>query len=153
MSFKQDKYCYPTVGQLERNISQKINSLFYNQFAYRASKVDCHLLDNKLTIFCEEVMTPTEKVLLEAETNHLIYQVRSYIDPLIKTKIEKLVEEIVQIKVSNCIYHTDIDTNSSVGVIMLADSPQVRPKKANRKRDRKNVPQFNPTKDRLSESI
>jgi uncharacterized protein YbcI len=153
MSIDHNKNSYPTVGQLERDISQKINNLYHNQFGHRASKVNCHLFDNKIIIFCENVITPIEKVLLETQSFHLIHQVRTFLDSSIKAKIEKLIEKIVQVKVNNCIYNTTIENDSAVWVVMLANSPQVRPKKVNRQSNHKNIVQFTQPQEQLSNSI
>ena len=152
MSFIQDRDCYPTVGQLERDISQKINALYYSQFAHRASKVDCHLFDRKIIILCEEVITPIEKLLLEAPSLYLIHQVRGFLDSSLKTKIEDLIEKIVRVKVIDCVYNTNINNNSAVGIILLANSPQVRSKKNTRRSNRRNVVQFSHSQNRLSKS-
>ena len=154
MSVEQNKYCYPTTGQLERDISQKLNSIYQNQFAHRASRVDCHLLDNKIMIFSEEVITPIERLLLEASSSsHLVHQIRTFLDNSIKTKIEELIKEIVQVEVRNCIYNTDIDTKSAIAIAILANPPRVRSKRITRRGNKKNVVQFNHSRDRLSESI
>ncbi|MGL5940457.1 MAG: DUF2294 domain-containing protein [Waterburya sp.] len=142
MSIDHNKNSYPTVGQLERDIAQKVNTLYHNQLGHRASKINCHLLDNKIIIFCEDVITPIEQILLEASSFHLIYQVRTFLDSLIKVKIEELIEKIVRVKVNNSIYKTTIETASAVGIVMLVDSPQVRAKKANRQSNRQNIVQF-----------
>ena len=153
MSIKQSEYSYPTAGQLERDISQKINALYHKQLAHRAKKVNCHLLDNKIIIFSEEVVTPLEKVLLKAPSFHLSHQIRTILDSSIKEKITELIEEIVRVRVINCIYETSIDTDSAVGVVILAASPQVRSKRTNYQGKRKNVVQFDRSRDKFSESI
>jgi uncharacterized protein YbcI len=153
MSIDHNQDCYPTVGQLERDISQKINTLYHNQFNHRVSKVNCHLLENKVVIFCEDVITPTEKILLEAPSFYLKHQVRTFLDSSIKEKIEELIEKILQVKVNNCVYNTIVETASAVGIVMLADSPQVRVKRVNRQGNRKNLVQFNQPQSRFSNSI
>jgi uncharacterized protein YbcI len=150
MSIDHNQNCYPTVGQLERDISQKINTLHHNELGHRASKINCHLFDKKIIILCEDVITPIEKILLEASSLHLIHQVRRFLDSAIKIKIEELIETIVQVKVNNCIYNTTIETASSVGIVMLANSPQVRVKKANLQRNRQNIVQFKQPQNELN---
>lgn len=151
MSFKQNQDCYPTVGQIERDISQKVNNLYHQEFTHRASKVKCHLFENKIFIFCEEVITPIEKLLLEASYLHLLHQVRRCLDSSLKVKIEELIEKIVRVKVKRCIYSTDIEINSTVIIIILAEPPQVRPKRISHRSRLKNVVNFNHSKDKLSE--
>ena len=152
MSFQQSQHCHPTAGQIERNISQKINALYHSQISHRAKKIDCHLFDDKIIIFCEEVITPIEKLLLEESSFDLAHQIRTCLDSLLKTKIENLIEKIVQTKVDNCIYTTSIKTNSSVGIFILENAVQVRVKSNSRRSNRKNVVQFDRSENQCSES-
>ena len=94
MSTELNTQSYPTAGQLERDISQQVRSLYRNQFGHQPSRVDCHLLGNKLVISLEDVITPIEKLLVEAQSSALVTQVRSFIDEAIKPKLQDLVEEI-----------------------------------------------------------
>lgn len=74
--------------------------------------------------------TPIEKFLVEGQSSHLVEQVRSCINENIKPKIKELVEEISKVSVINCLYDTAIATGYAGGIVVLADSPQVRPAKA-----------------------
>lgn len=121
---------YPTAGQLERTISQKVRALYRNQFGHQPSKVDCHLLGNKLVISLEDVITPIEKLLVEAQSSSLVTQVRTLIDDTIKPKLQELVEEISQVSVTNCLYDTAIDTGCAGAIIILANPPQIRRSKS-----------------------
>lgn len=130
MSVNVEKSSYPTAGQLERDISQKIRSMYRNEFGHQPSKVECHLLGNKLLISLEDVITPIEKFLVEGESLHLVEQVRSCIDETIKPKIKELVEEISQVSVTNCLYDTAIATGCAGAILILASPPQIRRAKA-----------------------
>lgn len=121
-----DKSLYPTAGQLERDMSQKVRSMYRKQFGHQPSKVECHLLGNKLMISLEGVITPIEKFLVEGESIHLVQQVRSCIDETVKPKIQELVEEIFQVGVINCLYDTAISTGCAGAILILADTPQTR---------------------------
>ncbi|HEY9772038.1 MAG TPA: DUF2294 domain-containing protein [Coleofasciculaceae cyanobacterium] len=147
MSFERQINSYPTVGQLEREIAQKINSLYYIQFSHRASRVDCHLFDRKLIIFFEDVITAVEQTLRGAATSTVnLDQVRTLLDAAIKPKMEQLIQDITQVQVNRFIYNTNSETGSAIAIVILASAPQVRHKKSNR---RKNVLQFNKQKKRF----
>ncbi len=126
MSTDLNSHSYPTIGQLERDISQKVRALYRNQFGHQPSKVDCHLLGNKLVISLEDVITPIEKLLVEAQSSNLVTQVRSFIDEAIKPKLQELVEEIFQVNVVNCLYDTAIETGCAGAIIILDNAPLVR---------------------------
>ncbi|MEL6578340.1 MAG: DUF2294 domain-containing protein [Cyanobacteria bacterium J06621_12] len=117
---------YPTAGQLERTISQKVRALYRNQFGHQPSRVDCHLLGNKLIISLEDVITPIEKLLAEAQSFVLVDQIRTFIDKTIKPKLQSLVEEISQTNVVNCLYDTAIETGYAGAILVFAHPPQVR---------------------------
>lgn len=148
MNFDRQIKSYPTVGQLEREIAQKINSLYHIQFAHRASRVDCHLFDKKLIIFFEDVITPVEETLKAASTStvNLLHQVRTILDAAIEPKMEQLIEDITKVQVNRFVYNTNSETGSAIAIVILASAPQVRHKKSNR---RKNVLQFNKTKKKF----
>ena len=129
MSTNSDTTIHPTVGQLERTISQKVRALYRSQFGHQPSKVDCHLLENKLVISLEDVITPIEKLLIETNSSNLVTQVRNFIDEIIKPKLQELVEEIFQVRVTNCLYDTAIESNCAGAILVLAAPPQVRPSK------------------------
>jgi uncharacterized protein YbcI len=152
MSIKQDQY-YPTAGQLEREVSQKINTLYYDQFGHRAGKVDCHLFDNKIIIISEDVITPIEKLLLTAPSFDLIHQTRTFLDSLIQTRVKNLVKEVTKIEVNSCVYNTTVENDSAVAIVVLAKSPRIRPKKVNRRINHKNIVQFSQSKDNFPNLI
>ena len=142
MRIEHQEVYHPTEGQIKRDISQKLNALYYNWFAHRAEKIDCHLIDNKVIIFGEGIITPIENILLEASSFNLFHQVRQSLDSSIEASIKELIEKIVRVEVVSCRYHTDLKTQTAIGVILLANSPQIRPKKTKRQKNRKNVLQF-----------
>ncbi|MEO0926596.1 MAG: DUF2294 domain-containing protein [Cyanobacteria bacterium J06643_13] len=125
---------YPTAGQLERIISQKVRALYRQQLGHQPTRVDCHLLGNKLVISLENVVTPLEKLLAEAQSSILIDQVRAFIDQTMKPLLQKLVEEISQVNVVNCLYDTAIETGYAGAILVFANPPQVRRSKSSLKR-------------------
>ncbi len=125
---------YPTAGQLERNVSQRLSSLYGNQFGHRPGKVDCHLLGNKLVISLENVMTPIERLLIETQSSTLGVQLRTFIDETIKPKLQELVEEVFQANVTLCIYDTAIDADYAGAIVVFADTPKTRTAKSSLKR-------------------
>ena len=136
MSVNSDTISYPTVGQLEREISQKVRTLYRNQFGHQPSRVECHLMGDKLIISLDDVITPIEKLLVEAQSSNLVSQVRDFIDATIKPKLQEIVEEISQVSVISCLYDTAIETGCAGAIVTLANPPQIRLSKS--KKVRKN---------------
>ena len=128
---------HPTAGQLERIISQQVRALYRNQFGHQPSKVECHLMGNKVILSLEDVITPLEKLLVEAQSSNLVIQIRSFIDNIIKAKLQELIEEISQVNVINCLYDTEINSGRAGAIVILANPPQVRSRSAERAKTRK----------------
>ena len=125
-----------TAGQLERTISQQVRALYRNQFGHQPSKVECHLMGNKIILSLEDVITPLEKLLVEAQSSNLVIQIRNFIDNIIKPKLQKLIEEISQVNVINCLYDTEINSGCAGAIVILANPPQVRPSRSAVKRNK-----------------
>ena len=125
---------YPTAGQLERTISQQVRALYRRQFGHQPSKVECHLMGNKIILSLEDVITPVEKLLIEAQSSNLVIQIRRFIDNTIKPKLQKLIEEISQVNVIKCFYDTEIDSGCAGAIVVLASPPKVRRRSANRQK-------------------
>ena len=131
-----DKNSYPTAGQLERNISQKVSALYRSQFGHQPSKVDCHLLGNKVVISLENVMTPVEKLLAQTHSSNLREQICNFVSETIKPKLQELIEEISQVNVTLCLYDTSVEADYAGAIVVLADAPQTRMSKSALKRRR-----------------
>lgn len=134
MSNNTDSNSYPTAGQLERNISQKLGAFYSSQFGHRPSKIDCHLLGNKLVISLENVITPIEKLLAGSSSPTLGEELRTFVDEAIKPKLEELVEEIFQVGVTLCLYDTAVDADYAGAIVVLANTPKTRIPKSSLKR-------------------
>ena len=144
---------FPTLGELEREISQKIGALYCSEFGHRASKVDSHLFDDKLIIFSENIITPVEQILATDPSSELLGRVRTFLDFAIKPKVEQLVTEITKVKIDNCIINTIVETNCSIIVIFLKDAPQVRHKSSSRNKPNKNLIRFEQPKTKIENQL
>ena len=134
MSTDSNTNTYPTAGQIERAISQKVRSLYRQQFGHQPSHVNCHLLDKMVIISLEDTITPIERLLIEGDTSGLVSNVRAFIDCTIKPKLKELVEETSQVNVINCLYDTAMETGYAGAIVTLEQSPQIRrPKSSFRK--------------------
>ena len=122
---KIDKGSYPTAGQLERSISQKVSALYRSQFGHQPGKVDCHLLGNKVVITLENVMSPVERLLAQTQSS-LRVQISNFINETIEPKLRELIEEISQVSVSHCLYNTSADADYAGAIVVLVDSPKTR---------------------------
>ncbi|MEO1187267.1 MAG: DUF2294 domain-containing protein, partial [Cyanobacteria bacterium J06636_27] len=99
-----------TVGQLERKLSQNIQSFFRKLLGHAPSKVSCHLFTNKLVVVAENSVTTAEKTLVEAGKKELAQNVRTSLYESIRFKLKSLIEEISQVEVADLLGETRFDT-------------------------------------------
>ena len=116
----------PTVGQLERELSQKIQALYKRHLGHQPSKVSCQLFSRKLVVVLEESVTQPEKLLMDKGQLELAEKVRIDLNEAIQPQIKVLVEEILSVDVLDLLCDAAIETGR-VGIIaVLSDAPEVR---------------------------
>lgn len=116
----------PTIGQLEREISQRISSLYNTQLGLRPSKVLCHCFDKEIVITLEDSVTLVEEALLDGNYRKLAEEVRVSLNKIIKPQIKALIEEIIDINVIDVISNSSLATNRTGIIAILEQSPAVR---------------------------
>jgi len=116
----------PTRGQIERTLSQRIQSLYRNQLEHNPSRVVCQIFDDKIAIVLEDSITQPEQVLVENGQEDLAQQVRLELDEALQPQLKALIEEVVGVTVIDLLSNAKLDTGRSATVAILAESPQVR---------------------------
>lgn len=116
----------PTRGQIERTLSQRIQSLYRNQLEHNPSRVVCQIFDDKIAIVLEDSITQPEQVLVDNGQEVLAQQVRIELDEALQPQLKALIEEIVGVTVIDLLSNAKLDTGRSATVAILAESPQVR---------------------------
>lgn len=116
----------PTRGQIERTLSQRIQSLYRNQLEHNPSRVVCQIFDDKIAIVLEDSITQPEQVLVENGQEDLAQQVRLELDEALQPQLKALIEEVVGVTVIDLLSNAKLDTGRSATVAILAQSPQVR---------------------------
>lgn len=116
----------PTRGQLERTLSQRLQSLYREQLGHQPSKVTCQLFDEKLAIIVENSITPPEQLLADRGQAELAEQVRSELDEAIKPKLKILIEEILDVTVLDLLSDATLETGRTGIIVVLDVTPEVR---------------------------
>ncbi len=117
---------YPTRGQLERNLSQRIQAFYRQQLGHQPSKVTCQLFDNKLAIILENAITPAEQILVQEGQENLADQVRSSLEEATHPQLQEIVEEILSVTVADMLSDSTLETGRSGIIAILNDAPKVR---------------------------
>lgn len=117
---------YPTRGQLERTLSQRIQALYRNQLEHQPSRVTCQLFDEKLAIILEDSITQPEQLLVNNGQTELAEKVRAELDDVLQPQLKELIEEIVGVSVVDLLTNAKLETGRTATVVILANPPQVR---------------------------
>jgi uncharacterized protein YbcI len=115
-----------TVGQLEREISQRIQALYKKRLGHQPGKVTCQLFDAKLAIILEDSITQPEQILADGGKVELAAQVHSDLTQAIQPGIKALVEEVLQVDVLDVLSDATLETGRTGMIIVMSDTPEVR---------------------------
>ncbi|MBV8884566.1 MAG: DUF2294 domain-containing protein [Chroococcidiopsidaceae cyanobacterium CP_BM_RX_35] len=116
----------PTRGQLERSLSQRIQSLYRTQLEHQPSRVTCQIFDEKIAIVLENSITQPEQLLVTSGQEELAEHVRTELDEALQPQIIALIEEVVGVTVIDLLSNAKLSTGRTATVAILAESPQVR---------------------------
>lgn len=115
-----------TRGQIERALSQRIQSLYRSQLEHKPSRVVCQIFDGKIAIILEDSITQPEQVLVNNGQQDLAEQVRSQLDEALQPQLKALIEEVVGVSVIDLLSNAKLETGRSATIAILAESPQFR---------------------------
>ncbi len=116
----------PTRGQLERNISQRIQSLYRSLFGHQPSQVSCNLIDNKLVIAMENAITPPEKLLVDNGQAELAEKVRSELQTVLEEQMKDLINEVLGVEAIDLLNDTTLETGRTGTIAILGAAPRIR---------------------------
>lgn len=117
---------YPTRGQIERTLSQRIQALYRTQLEHQPSRVTCQIFDEKIAIILEDSITQPEQLLVENDQEELAEQVRAKLDEAIEPQLKALIEEVVGVAVIDLLSDAKLATGRTATIAILAETPQIR---------------------------
>jgi len=117
---------YPTRGQIERTLSQRIQALYRTQLEHQPSRVTCQIFDEKIAIILEDSITQPEQLLVENDQEELAEQVRAKLDEAIEPQLKALIEEVVGVTVIDLLSDAKLATGRTATIAILAQTPQFR---------------------------
>lgn len=140
----------PTSGQLERDLSQKIQKLYRQELDHSTGKVTCQLFGNKLAIVIEQAITAVEKTLAEHQSDRAVLEeLNVAIGESLKSKLKELVETISAVEVVDILFDSTFKSDCTGAIIVLKETPPVRNPQSIPKN---NVKKRSPNEDSLNES-
>lgn len=126
MALKDDKAPLKTAGELEREVSQKIQSLYRSELGYSPSKVTCQIFGRKVAIVLESSSTQTEKLLNDKGHADLAEEVRDTVDQLLFPQVIKLIQSVLDVEVLDLVSDTSSKTEVTGIIAILSSVPSVR---------------------------
>lgn len=115
-----------TVGQIEREVSQKMQSLYKKHLGHQPSKVTCQLFDSKLAIVLEDSVTQPEKLLAEKGQTDLAQRVHDNLNDAMQSQIRSLVGSILDVEVIDIMSDATLETGRTGVIVILSNTPTVR---------------------------
>ncbi|MGB3788935.1 MAG: DUF2294 domain-containing protein [Phormidesmis sp.] len=115
-----------TVGQIERELSQKVQALYKKHMGHQPSKVSCQLFSSKLVVVLEDSVTQPEKLLVEEGQTELAEKVRADLNEAMQPQIRTLIESILGVTVLDLLSDAALDTGRTGIIAVLSDAPAVR---------------------------
>ncbi|MGF1542009.1 MAG: DUF2294 domain-containing protein [Pleurocapsa sp.] len=116
----------PTRGQLERELSQKIQALYRQNLGHQPSKVTCKLFDDKLAIILDDSITSAEQILVEGGKEELAEKVRVNIDDAIQPELKQLIANILAVEILDILSDATLDTGRTGMIAVLGATPKIR---------------------------
>ncbi|BAZ17144.1 hypothetical protein NIES4071_90220 [Calothrix sp. NIES-4071] len=116
----------PTIGQLEREISNRIRSLYNVKLGQRIGRIICHFFDTQLAITIENSVTLAEQTILRSGNDVLAEKVRLDIDKIIKPLLKDTIEEVINKPVIELMSYTSLTSGRTAITAILEQPPVVR---------------------------
>ncbi len=115
----------PRRGQLERDLSQRIQALYRNYLESQPAEVACQIFDNKIAIVLDNFMTRPVKMLAEQGQRELAQQVRFTLNQALEPQLKALIEEVVGVPVIDWLSDAPLESGHIGAIAILADTPQL----------------------------
>ena len=122
----------PTFGELERDLSQKIQKLYREELKHSPQKVTSKFFDNKLVILVEGASTAVEQILINEhnDKNQMVENLNLAINNIIKPKFKTTIEAVLAVEVEDILFDSTIETKRTGAIVILSQVPQVRSPKS-----------------------
>lgn len=116
----------PTRGQLERSLTQGIQSFFRDHIGQRPSKAVCQFFDSGVSLILENTLSPAEQTLIRAGQMEAASELRSRLQTLVKPQLREWIQSIVRVPVLSVMMDTDLETGWTGLNAVLKETPPVR---------------------------
>ena len=115
----------PTVGQLERQLSQAMQSSYSQWTGQAPSHVLCHMADRVINILLQDSITPLEILLHDSHPN----LIRDGVHERMRCLISELVTNICGVPIDSVMFDSNVKSGLTGIIVLLSVSPDVRSRK------------------------
>ena len=115
-----------TAGQLERDISQRINALYRQELDHQPGKITCQLFENKLAIVIDGALSKPEQLLLDQGSVDAAEATHEQITEVLRCLIKQAVEELLSLEVVDIMLDSNLQTARSSIIVIFQQPPDVR---------------------------
>ena len=122
----------PTRGEIERTLSQSIQSFYRNQLSCKVGKINCHILGNQIAIAIENPLTTIESFLKDSGDDLFMQSLRDRIDAVVKSQLMTEIKKTVGVEVVDLTIDTTLTHNFTGVFALLSQVPSMRPAKRSR---------------------
>ena len=117
----------PTLGQLERQLSQSIQKLYREELGHSPQKVTCKFFKNQLSILIEDALTAVEKTLVNRDNEDKTAKKLNFaINDSIRLKLKNIIETVLAIEVEDILFSSNMDTMRAGAIVILGQLPQIK---------------------------
>jgi len=112
----------PTVGQLERQLSQAMQSSYSKWTGHSPRCVLCHVVGPIINVLLQDSITPLEGFLCDAQPD----LIRAGIHEKMRCLIAEIATEICGVSTQSVMLDSSVDSGLTGIIIVLTASPKVR---------------------------
>lgn len=116
----------PSCGELERSLSQAIQSHYRQLLGQLPKQVICHLFGQELVVILQNSTTQVERFLSQKGRSELLLQLRQTIDRQLKQSITRVIETILSVDVQDIMVDTSLNLEQTGIIAVLSKTPAVR---------------------------
>lgn len=106
-------------NQVKYLLSKKIKNIYQEQLEHELDDISYKLFDRTLIVILEGAVTSPEKLLQNNDHIFLAQQVRTAIDDVIHPQIKTIIEEVMDVQVTDFMSDTTIENNITGAIAIL----------------------------------
>lgn len=114
-----------TVGQLERELSQRLQAFYRENLGKQPSRVTCQLFNSTIAIVLEDVVTSPEQLLEKHGQEDLATTVNTALGDAIRPHLIQLIESVLEVEVMDLLSDTTMATGRKGIIAILSTTPSV----------------------------